>query len=291
MMQTECVSPYERSVLAFRADPKKTALVQENYLDTDLGQALDRYERSAEFSQVLDLLKPHLSADNNVIDLGGGRGLLSLALARFGARVTMIECDPSEEVGIGALLKSGLHKSVPLTPIFGDILHMPFPDACFDVDVCRSVLHHLEDMKAGMKEICRVLKPGGIFLSLNEHILPPFSDGKKFLGAHPAVAWGVNEHAYPVWTYWRRCRVGGFRNIRFFRYEGSAEKFADYVLSVNQKDSLRRRVMALPLVGGIAARILHGVHVVKHRHMRYLLVPEELIPVVSFLAFKPKQRS
>jgi SAM-dependent methyltransferase len=265
-------------------------MVEENYLGADLKEALHRYERSSEFAQVLDLLKPYLSSESKIIDLGGGRGLVSLALARTGARVTMIECDPSEEVGIGALIKSGLHRTVPLNPVFGDILHMPFADASFDVAVCRSVLHHLEDMKSGMKEIYRILKPGGVFLSLNEHILPPFSDGKKFLQAHPAVQWGVNEHAYPVFTYWRRCLVGGFRGIRFFRYEGSAEKFSEYISSVNREHSLRRRLINLPLIGDGVARMLHAVHVFKNRHMRYLLVREELIPAISFIAFKPQRR-
>jgi ubiquinone/menaquinone biosynthesis C-methylase UbiE len=287
-LQVESASPYEKSVLAFRSDPLKAAIVKQNFLDADLTEAVDRYARSAEFSQVLDLLSPYLSAKSTVIELGGGRGLLSLAMARRGTQMTMVELDPSEEVGIGALVKSGLHRGLPLTPIRADLLRLPFAEASFDVAMCRSVLHHVEAMRAGLKEINRVLKPGGAFLALNEHIVSPFSDGRKFLASHPAVAWGVNEHAYPVHTYWWNCRVAGFRNIRFLRFEGFAADFAAYVSSVNRHDSLRRRMIRLPWVGGIAARTLHGVHTMKYRHLRYLSVPEEFLPAVSLLAFKPK---
>lgn len=41
---------------------------------------------------------------------------------------------------------------------------IPFKDNTFDAVVCRSVLHHLKDVNIGLKEIKRVLKPGGKFV-------------------------------------------------------------------------------------------------------------------------------
>ena len=38
---------------------------------------------------------------------------------------------------------------------------IPFPDDHFDYVVCRSLLHHLENPHVGLKEMFRVLKPGG----------------------------------------------------------------------------------------------------------------------------------
>ena len=38
---------------------------------------------------------------------------------------------------------------------------IPFPDNTFDFVICRSLLHHLEKPELGMKEMVRVLKPGG----------------------------------------------------------------------------------------------------------------------------------
>lgn len=38
---------------------------------------------------------------------------------------------------------------------------IPFPDNHFDFVVCRSLLHHLDDPRVGLREMVRVLKPGG----------------------------------------------------------------------------------------------------------------------------------
>ncbi len=46
----------------------------------------------------------------------------------------------------------------------GDSEHLPFPDRSFDVVVCCDSFHHYPDPQAVLKEISRVLEPGGIFL-------------------------------------------------------------------------------------------------------------------------------
>lgn len=42
-----------------------------------------------------------------------------------------------------------------------DALRMDFPDACFDTTCIANSLHHLADAKGALKEMRRVLKPGG----------------------------------------------------------------------------------------------------------------------------------
>lgn len=42
--------------------------------------------------------------------------------------------------------------------------NIPFPENTFDFVICRSLLHHLEDPLLGLKEMFRVLKPGGKFV-------------------------------------------------------------------------------------------------------------------------------
>ena len=39
---------------------------------------------------------------------------------------------------------------------------MPLPDNTFDVVLCSMVLHYVEDFETGLREIYRVLKPGGM---------------------------------------------------------------------------------------------------------------------------------
>jgi SAM-dependent methyltransferase len=47
-----------------------------------------------------------------------------------------------------------------------DITEIPHPDASFDAIVCSHVLEHVEDDRAAMRELVRVLKPGGFCVLL-----------------------------------------------------------------------------------------------------------------------------
>ncbi|HYG19555.1 MAG TPA: class I SAM-dependent methyltransferase [Ohtaekwangia sp.] len=49
----------------------------------------------------------------------------------------------------------------PLAKVKMDIHQIPFPDNQFDVVLCNHVLEHVRDDIQAMREICRVLKPGG----------------------------------------------------------------------------------------------------------------------------------
>lgn len=49
----------------------------------------------------------------------------------------------------------------PLAKVKMDIHHIPFPENHFDVILCNHVLEHVQDDIAALREIRRVLKPGG----------------------------------------------------------------------------------------------------------------------------------
>ena len=50
----------------------------------------------------------------------------------------------------------------PLAKVKMDIHQMPFPDNSFDTVLCNHVLEHVDDDIQAMREIARVLKPGGL---------------------------------------------------------------------------------------------------------------------------------
>lgn len=84
--------------------------------------------------------------------------------------------------------QSELHKRVPLAA--GDILRLPYPDQTFDKIVLSEVLEHLPDDLGGLREVQRVLKPGGVVaITVPHHRYPllwdPINWTRERLGLAP----------------------------------------------------------------------------------------------------------
>lgn len=111
-------------------------------------------------------------ANGKILDLGCGTGIISELYNNLD--IVGIDISPG-------MLK--FHKGKFLQASATDI---PFPDDSFDFVVCRSLLHHLPDAVAGLKEIKRVLKPGGKFVcwETNKSWLAEFIRSKTQHGDH-----------------------------------------------------------------------------------------------------------
>ena len=98
------------------------------------------------------------------LDVGCGGGRYSIAMARLGADQVM-GCDISAS-GLADARKraSGLAN---ITFEEASVLELPYRDNSFDFVCCSGVLHHTTDTERGLKELRRVLRPGGkIYLLL-----------------------------------------------------------------------------------------------------------------------------
>jgi SAM-dependent methyltransferase len=51
-----------------------------------------------------------------------------------------------------------------VTHVAADLTRLPYADGCFDAAVCGWVLEHLPDPRPGLRELARVLRPGGKLL-------------------------------------------------------------------------------------------------------------------------------
>jgi demethylmenaquinone methyltransferase / 2-methoxy-6-polyprenyl-1,4-benzoquinol methylase len=89
-----------------------------------------------------------------VLDACCGTGDLALASARLGAEVTGL--DFSEP-----MLERARRKAPALDWVQGDALALPFADASFDGATVGFGVRNLEDLEAGLRELRRVLRPGG----------------------------------------------------------------------------------------------------------------------------------
>jgi ubiquinone/menaquinone biosynthesis C-methylase UbiE len=115
--------------------------------------------RTAENSAgyLLDALRPGQS----LLDVGCGPGTLTVDLARRVAGGRAVGIDRSAEV----LAEASAHAAsagIDVEFRTGDAYALAFPDASFDVVHAHQVLQHLTDPSRALREMRRVLRPGGV---------------------------------------------------------------------------------------------------------------------------------
>jgi len=121
------------------------------------------FEQALEVRSAADyagFLVPHLSAQDHVLDVGCGSGTIAVGLAGSVARVTALDVHTQsfEE----AVRYAAEHSVAGVTFVSGDVFSLDFPDASFDACLCHSVLEELDRPLDALREIRRVLRPGGV---------------------------------------------------------------------------------------------------------------------------------
>ena len=91
---------------------------------------------------------------DRVLDAACGTGDLAIEAARVGGIVTGLDFSP-------AMLARARRKAPGLEWVQGDALALPFPDARFDVATVGFGVRNLDDLEGGLRELRRVLRPGG----------------------------------------------------------------------------------------------------------------------------------
>lgn len=110
----------------------------------------------------------HLAAGRSgerALDLCCGTGDVTFALARQG--VEAVGLDFSEPMLAVANQRLANKKTPAIQFVRGDAQQIPFPDASFDIVTISYGLRNLADWEAGLREMRRVLRPGGRVLVLD----------------------------------------------------------------------------------------------------------------------------
>ncbi|MCC7127637.1 MAG: bifunctional demethylmenaquinone methyltransferase/2-methoxy-6-polyprenyl-1,4-benzoquinol methylase UbiE [Microbacteriaceae bacterium] len=89
-----------------------------------------------------------------ILDIAAGTGTSSAAIAKSGAEVVAL--DFSE-----GMIEEGKKRHPNLEFVQGDALDLPFKSGTFDAVTVSFGLRNFEDPRKGLKEMHRVLKPGG----------------------------------------------------------------------------------------------------------------------------------
>lgn len=125
-----------------------------------LSMQVDRYWRR----MTVRRLSAHVGEGDIVLDLATGTGDLALRLAK---RVSVVGCDFTPEMmvlGRRKVERKGLQDRLRFSQ--GDALALPFPDSLFGAVSIAFGLRNLEDYEVGLREMQRVLRPGGLLAIL-----------------------------------------------------------------------------------------------------------------------------
>lgn len=136
------------------------------------------------------------SHDARVVDLAGGTGDVARLLAQsHGCRVWV--CDPSVAMMAAGRTRDGADAAVGW--VAGEAEALPFGDASVDLISISFGMRNATSPDAALREIRRVLKPGGRFVCLEfsrPHFwLKPFYDLYSFLVIPRLGAWVAREPA------------------------------------------------------------------------------------------------
>ncbi len=142
----------------------------------------DRFTRAFSFgldrhwkADLIAALGAHVARDARVIDLACGTGDLAVAMAQLAPEGSVVGIDASPTmIACARTATAALTISLPpgrLAFQVGDIMALDLPDGCADAVTIGYGLRNVPDLAAGLREIRRVLKPGGILGNL-DFVLP-----------------------------------------------------------------------------------------------------------------------
>src|ERR1043165_1256178 len=150
-----------------------------------------------------------LPLDGRVLDVGCGPGALTAELARRAGPGRVTAVDPSEEF-VAAL--RGSHPGVEV--IRAPAEDLPFEGGCFDATLAQLVVNVMEDPVAGLREMARVTRNGGVVAACvwdfpDGGAIGPFWDAPRALDPEVVTGSGCpGSRAAPLADRFRAAGIG-----------------------------------------------------------------------------------
>ena len=153
---------------------------------------MNRYDLDRRLSIVFDELLPGECRSKRVLDAGCGTGWFSARAAQEGATVISVD--------VGFRLLAQTARKCQSSGVVASVCDLPFPSGTFDVVISSEVIEHTSDPARAVREMSRVLRPGGcLALTVPNRLWHPAVLVANRLGIRP-------YEGYENWVGWRRLR-------------------------------------------------------------------------------------
>lgn len=106
--------------------------------------------------------------NKRILDLGAGRCWSSKWMSLMGGVVVAFDAMSHPTVGLGAGGVYMKNHEIYFERVQGDFNALPFKDAQFDIVISTGAIHHSTDIRQTIREVSRVLRPGGLAVLVNE---------------------------------------------------------------------------------------------------------------------------
>jgi len=130
----------------------------------------------------------------SVLDFGAGTGNLSLKFLDRGCSVRAVDVSARSLDLLAAAARN--RGGMATTVLEGE--RLPFLDATFDVVATYSVLHHIPDYLLSVREMTRVLKPGGLLYIDHEANETAWGNDPLLAEYRVATAMPLSEHLWQL---------------------------------------------------------------------------------------------
>ena len=212
---------WEETIISIRKLPEYAELVEKAYFDENLELNVERFRSSLEYAETKKIIHEFFSASKGVklLDIGSGNGISVISFALDGYEVSSVEPDTSDTVGSGAIRKlvDQYHLSnVLVVDTVGE--ELPFESGKFDIVYIRQAMHHANDINKFVSEAARVLRKGGLFLTIRDHVIFDSNDKKEFLNNHPLHRFYGGENAFTFEEYKNAMKLAGLNIKKVLKY-------------------------------------------------------------------------
>jgi ubiquinone/menaquinone biosynthesis C-methylase UbiE len=182
-------------------------------------------------------------AQLQALDIATGGGHTALTVAPHVAHIVVSDLTPRMlEQARTFLLSQNVNNA---EFIQADAENLPFASASFDRVTCRIAPHHFPNVERFVQEVARVLKPGGLFL-LIDNIAPAAPDLDTFINT--VEKWRDSSHGRcSTLVEWRRFFVEAGLSVELEEVFGRTHNYDDWTarsqLAVSEKAKLEHFIL------------------------------------------------